>query len=116
MDSFEEVEQWVREHDRDGDGVSGLRKAMSVGLISGNSAKVAHAWLDELENGARRRLEAEQLELARRSTEAAEVSAAASASSAKYAADSARWAKWALLLAAASLIVSAWPHINDIAR
>ena len=89
---------------------------MSVGLISGNNAKVVRAWLDEHENGTRRRLEAEQLDLARRSTEASEASAAASVSSAKHAADSARWAKWALLLAAASLIVSAWPHINDIAR
>ena len=115
MDSLEDVEKWVREHDGEGAAVSDLRKSLKIGIFSGKSAQFARAWLDEHDHGDSRRIEAEKLELARRSTGAAETSASAATSSARHAADSAKWAKWAIVVALASLIVSAWPYIKSIA-
>jgi hypothetical protein len=74
----------------------------------------ARAWLDEYENGDRRRLEADQLELARRSTVATEIAAEAAVASARHAGESAKWAKWALAISLAAFLVSAWPFIKDI--
>ena len=116
MDSLEDVAKWVTDHDGEGQGVHQLRAALAIGMISGKSARFARAWLDEHEHGDRRRLEAEQIDLDRRATAAAEASATAAKGSEKHAADSARWSKWALVLAAVALIVSAWPFIKDIGK
>jgi len=116
MQSFDDVKKWVSEHNEDGSGVDHLRKTVAVGIISGKSAGVARAWLEEQENGGQRRLEAEQLALSKRSTEAAESSAHAAAESAKHAAESAKWSKIAAVIAVFALLVSAWPYIKDFGR
>lgn len=116
MDTFKDVEDWVSENNESGTGVDRLRKALAIGLFSGRNATIARAWLDEQENGDRRRLEAEQLDLERRATAAAESSAAAAIESANHARDSAKWAKVGAVIAVFALLVSAWPFIKDVGR
>lgn len=116
MKTLEDVDKWVKEHHQDGDGVDHLRKTLKIGLINGSSAAVARAWLDEHENGDQRRLAAEHLELAQRSTTAAEHAAAAAAESAQHAAESVKWSKVAAVIAVTALVVSAWPYIKDVGR
>lgn len=81
MDTLEEVSAWVEAHNQEGDGANNLRLALNAGYISGKSAMMARAWLEDFENCDRRRFEAEQLELARRSTVATEQAAAAAVDS-----------------------------------
>lgn len=117
MDTPEEVAAWVADHEREhGNGLAGLRSALARGIISGRGATVARAWLDERENGERRRLEAEQLDLARRATVAAEASASAAIEAATHARESAKWAKLGAAIAVFALLVSAWPFIKDVGR
>ncbi len=114
MDTPEDVAAWVANHEREhGNGMAGLRSALARGIISGRNATVARAWLDEQEHGDRRRAEAEQLDLARRSTAASEVAAKAAVDSARHAGVSALWAKIAGGVAALALIVSAWPQVQQ---
>lgn len=115
MDTPEEVAAWIADHEREhGNGVAGLRAALTRGIISGRGALVARAWLDEHENGARRRVEAEQLDLARRSTEATEAASAASVKAARHAGESATWAKIATVISVLALVVSAWPPLKEL--
>jgi len=116
MESLEDVGKWINEHNEDGNGIEHLRKTLAVGLISGRSAGFARAWLEEHATGEQRRLEAEQLELARRSAAAAETSASAAAESARRAAESAKWTKLAAVIAVFALLVSAWPYMKDVGR
>ena len=116
MQSYEDVKAWVEQHNEDGTGIDQLRKSLSIGIFNARSAGVIRAWLDEQDNGARRLLEAEQLDLARRTTAANETSATASLESAKHAAESAKWAKFATVIAVFALLVSAWPYIKDVGR
>lgn len=117
METPEEVVAWVADHERQhGNGLAGLRTALARGIITGRGATVARAWLDEQENGGRRRLEAEQLDLARRATAAAEASASAAFDSAMHARESAKWAKIGAAIAVFALLVSAWPFIRDVGR
>lgn len=72
-----------------------------------------------LRRDAERRDEAERQSaegLARRTTEATELAASAAVESAKHAEDSARSARLAVILAAAALIVSAWPAFDLLRR
>lgn len=113
MDTLEEVSAWVEAHNQEGDGANNLRMALNAGYVSGKSATMARTWLDDHENGEQRRLEAEQLELLRRSTVAAETAATAAVASAHHAGESARWGKWAAGISIFALAVSAWPMLRD---
>jgi hypothetical protein len=106
MDSLDDVAKWVAEHDKEGQGVQHLESALNVGQIAGPSARYARTWLENYKNGERRRREAEELELARRQTVAAETSSAAARQAADHAATSARWARLAGWVSIVSLLVA----------
>ena len=91
------VQAWINEH-----GVDELRWQIEVGLIQHTGAKVGTAWLAEHDRKERERIEAEMREVAKQAVAASVWSA--------------RSAFLALLVAVASLIVSAWPAIKDIGR
>ena len=88
-----------------------MRKAR---IIAGRGVAVARAWLDEYESGARRRFEAEQLYLRRRSTEAREIASAVAAKAAWHAGESATWGKIAAAISVLALAVSAWPPLKEL--
>lgn len=115
METPEEVAAWVAAREKEGhDGIAALKAALTRHIIAGRGAAVARAWLDEREHGAKRRLEAEQLELARRATAASELAASAAVDSARHAGESALWAKIAAGIAVLALIVSGWPIVQPL--
>jgi len=99
---------WIA--DNEPGGLDKLRDEVVNGYITGDACVtyVKH-WLARHDQAALYKLQ-------QRSTGAAETSAEAAKDAAESAKLAARWAIFSALIAAAALIVSAWPYLKDLAR
>lgn len=93
--SDEGIEAWIAEHEPHGE--TKLLSALERGEITGARARFVTEWFNRRVRAGQAVAAAAQSSREERATAAAERAA--------------RWAGWALFMAAAALLVSAWPYI-----
>jgi hypothetical protein len=109
--SISEVDAWVARN-----GVKALDSLNEPGRLDVRQRMLLAAWAERRDGALKAAREAEQRDLMRRSTEAAEKSADAASEAARHAGASARWAKWAAIFAAVALVGSGWPYLRTVVR